>query len=46
MVILEHATASLTGLDPAGDGTDLFVWLEDLMAQSLMIVFCVIVSAE
>ncbi len=46
MVILKHTTESLTALDLARDGTDLFVWLDDLVVQSLMIAFGVIVLNE
>jgi hypothetical protein len=46
IVVLEETTESLATLDLAGDGTDLFVWLDDLIAQLLMIAFCVVMLDE
>ena len=39
MVVLEHATESLSAFDPASDGIRTIDWLNQLIAQSLMVAF-------
>ena len=43
MVELEHATKSLTAFDPASDGVTITGWLNQLIAESLMVPFGMIV---
>ena len=43
MVELEHATESITAFDLAGDGSDSFLRLDKLIAQTLMVPFCMVV---
>ena len=43
MVILQHATKSLSAFDPASDGIKIIDWLNQLIAQSLMVPFGVVV---
>jgi hypothetical protein len=43
VVELQQATKSLTTLDLTSDRTDLFIWLDELIAKPLMIAFGVVV---
>ena len=42
MVVLEHATESLSAFDPARDGIKIIDWLNQFIAQSLMVPFGVV----
>ena len=37
MVVLEHATKPFSALDLTSDGTDSFLWIDELVAQTLMV---------
>ena len=43
MVVLEHATESLSAFDPASDGIKIIDWLNQLIAKSLMVPFGMVV---
>ena len=42
MVVLEHATESLSALDSASEEMSILDWLNQLIAQSLMVSFGVV----
>ena len=42
MVVLEHATEPLSAFDPASDGIKIIDWLNQLIVQSLMVPFGVV----
>ena len=42
VVVLEHATESFSAFDPASDGISIIDWLNQLIAQSLMVPFGVV----
>jgi hypothetical protein len=37
MVVLQHATESFSALDLTSDGTDSFLWIDEMVAQTLMV---------
>ena len=37
MVVLQHATESFSALDLTSDGTDSFLWIDEMVAQALMV---------
>ena len=43
MVVLEHATESFSALDLTSDGTDSFLWIDELVAEALMVSLAMIV---
>ncbi len=45
-VVLQHATESFSALDPASDGTDSFLRLDELVAEALMVSLAMIMLNE
>ena len=43
VIELEHATESLPAFDPASDGISIIHWLNQVIAESLMVPFGVVV---
>ena len=43
VVVLEHATESFSALDLTSDGTDSFLWIDELVAEALMVSLAMIV---
>jgi len=37
MVILQHATESFSALDHTSDGTNSFLWVDEMVAQTLLV---------
>jgi hypothetical protein len=42
VVVLQPATESFSAFDAASDGISIIHWLNQLIAQSLMVPFCVV----
>jgi len=42
VVVLQHATESFAALDAASNRTSIIHWLNQLIAQSLLVPFCVV----
>ncbi len=42
MVVLQHATEPFAALDLASDGTDSFLWIDEMVAQTLMVSLAVV----
>jgi hypothetical protein len=42
VIVLEHPIESFTAFDPASDGITIIGWLHQLIAQSLMVSFGVV----
>ena len=37
MVILQHATESFSALEHTSDGTNSFLWVDEMVAQTLLV---------
>ncbi len=46
MVVLEHATKPFSALDLTSDGTDSFLWIDEMVAQTLMVSLAMIMLNE
>ena len=46
MVVLQHATESFSALDLTSDGTDSFLWIDEMVAQTLMVSLAMIMLNE
>ena len=46
VVVLQHATEPFSALDLTSDGTDSFLWIDELVAQTLMVSLAMIMLNE
>ena len=46
MVVLQHATKPVAALDLTSDGTDSFLWIDELVAEALMVSLAMIMLNE
>ena len=46
VVVLQHATESFTTLDLARDGTNSFLWIDECIAEPLMVSLAMIMLNE
>jgi hypothetical protein len=46
VVVLEHCTKPFSALDLTSDGTDSFLWIDELVAQALMVSLAMIMLNE